>query len=182
MIGWIVEKTSRSGWRQKWRRFRIVTTALSVTLVSAPRSDGACGRGSRRGRSRTFSSGTAAAICGLPFSLGASPVSWRKTSSSVGRRRPMSLTPIPARRSSAAASSTRTRLSRGAGRVSRFGRSSSSGAPQPTRRSAASASSRCPTSVSSTSRIWPPTRSLSSLPVPSAITRPWSMTAISSAS
>jgi hypothetical protein len=78
----------------------------------------------------------------------------------------MSLTPIPARRSSAAASSTRTRLSRGAGKVSRFGRSSSSGAPQPTRSSAASASSRCPTSVSSTSRIWPPTRSLSSLPVP----------------
>ena len=35
MIGWIVEKTSRSGWRQKWRRFRIVTTAVSVMLVSA---------------------------------------------------------------------------------------------------------------------------------------------------
>ncbi len=66
MTGWIVENTSRSGWRRKWR-FRIVTTVLSVTLVSAPRSDGACGRGSRRGRSRTFSSGTAAALCGLPF-------------------------------------------------------------------------------------------------------------------
>jgi hypothetical protein len=52
----------------------------------------------------------------------------------------MSLTPIPARRSSAAASSTRTRPSRGAGNVSRFGRPSRSGAPQPTRSSAASAS------------------------------------------
>ena len=50
MIGWIVEKMSRSGWRQKWRRFRIVTTAMSVTLDSASRSDGACGRHSRRGR------------------------------------------------------------------------------------------------------------------------------------
>ena len=134
MTGWIVEKTSRSGWRQKWRRFRIVTTAVSVTLVSAPRSDGACGRGqparTLAGPSRPARQRRSAAV---PFSLGASPVSWRKTSSSVGRRRPMSLTPIPARRSSAAASSTRTRLSRGAGKVSRFGRSSSSGAPQPTR-------------------------------------------------
>ena len=74
---------------------------------------------------------------GLPFSLGAWPVSCRKTSSSVGPRRPISLTPIPARRSSAAASSTRTRLSLGAGNVSRSGRPSSSGWPQPMRSSAA---------------------------------------------
>ncbi len=60
-----------------------------MTLVSASRSDGARGRESRRRRAPTLSSGTAAAICGLPFSLGASPVSWRKTSSSVGRRRPI---------------------------------------------------------------------------------------------
>src|SRR2546427_1032922 len=99
---------------------------MSVTLDSASRSESACARGSRRGRS-TGLPGTTAALSGRPFSIGAWPVSWRKTSSSVGRRKPMSLTPIPARRSSAAASSTRTRPSRGAGRTSRFGRSSSSG-------------------------------------------------------
>jgi hypothetical protein len=41
MIGWIVEKMSRSGWRQKWRRFRPVTTAVSVMFVSALRRVGA---------------------------------------------------------------------------------------------------------------------------------------------
>ena len=64
----------------------------------------------------------------------------------------------------------------------RSGRSPSSGSPQPTRASAARASSCCAARASSTSRICPPTRSLSSLPVPCAITRPWSMTAIWSAS
>ena len=110
MTGWIVEKTRRSGWRQKWRRFRIVTTPMSVTLDSASRSDGACAareptrplHGARRARPRRSAVSRSRSA--------AWPVSWRKTSSSVGRRRPMSLTPIPARRSSAAASSTRTRL------------------------------------------------------------------------
>ena len=39
---------------------------------------------------------TAAVPCDSPFSLGGRPVSWRKTRSSVGPRRPISLTPIPA--------------------------------------------------------------------------------------
>ena len=137
MIGWIVENTSRSGWRQKCRRFRIghdgvvdrgSTRRLAVRLRVGRQSRRACSTGI---------AATAAVPCGLPFSLGAWPVSCRKTSSSVGPRRPISLTPIPARRSSAAASSTRTRLSRGAGIVSRSGRPSCSGWPQPTRSSAA---------------------------------------------
>ena len=67
MIGWIVEKTSRSGWRQKWRRFRIVTTAVSVTLVSAARSDGAW---APRARARTLHGGLVGhGGCGLRFAV-----------------------------------------------------------------------------------------------------------------
>src|ERR1700755_2839105 len=50
MTGWIVEKISRSGWRQKWRRFRPVTTEVSVRLVSAPRNVGGGRRRGGRGR------------------------------------------------------------------------------------------------------------------------------------
>ena len=69
---------------------------------------------------------------------GGAPVSCRKTSSRVGPRSARSLTRIPSRRSSAAASSISSRPSRGAGIVSRSGRSSGSGSPQPTRVSASS--------------------------------------------
>ena len=55
MIGWIVENRRRSGWRQKCRRFRIVTTAMSLTLDWTSRSDNAVGRHSRRAGSTGIS-------------------------------------------------------------------------------------------------------------------------------
>src|SRR4026208_360515 len=61
MIGWIVEKMSRSGWRQKWRRFRPVTTAVSVMFVSALLRVGTCRRGRGRAGSVTGVSGRATA-------------------------------------------------------------------------------------------------------------------------
>src|SRR2546427_532207 len=71
MIGWIVENTRRSGWRQKWRRFRIVTTPISVTLDSTSRSEGA--RGSRRGCSTGFSLDVTAGLGDLPYVLARGP-------------------------------------------------------------------------------------------------------------
>ena len=191
MIGWIVEKMSRSGWRTKWRRLRPLTTRASVTSWRSSRGErrrhhGGCfgvGRAAARARSaRTPSPSCVAGDAPVPFSLGGAPVSCRKTSSSVGRRSPRSLTAISARRSAEAASSIISRPSRGAGSVSCASRSPGSGSPQPIPASAARALSRCAGLISSTSRICPPTRSLSSLPVPCAITRPWSITAIRSAS
>jgi hypothetical protein len=176
MIGWIVEKISRSGWRTKWRRLRTLTTCASVmsarnsrgdrrrhrddgvTVGRGPGRPGAAGALRLVGVGRPLPVGASASA---PFSLGGAPVSCRNTSSSVGRRSPRSLTAIPALRSADAASSIISRPSRGAGSVSWASRSPGSGSPQPIPVSAARAVSRSAALASSTSRICPPTRSLS---------------------
>ena len=128
-----------------------VTTTMSVMAARTACGRGRCGRstgrcgagmsgGGGRGRGRRRVRGPGAP----PSSPGGAPVSCRKTSSSVGWRSPMSLTPICARRSPAAASSTKWSPSRGAGRVRRSGRSSGCGSPQPTPARTACARSRCP--------------------------------------
>ena len=197
MIGWIVENTSRSGWRTKCRRLRTLTTRASVKSARSSAGERRRHGGERFVAWRRAVGARAAGTLGLggsgcpspaatavpaPFSLGGAPVSCRNTSSSVGRRSPRSLTAISALRSAEAASSIISRPSRGAGSVSWASRSPRSGSPQPIPASAARAFSRSAALTSSTSRICPPTRSLSSLPVPCAIIRPWSITAICSAS
>ena len=186
MIGWIVEKTSRSGWRMKWRRLRARDHARvrdrrhgsSPARVAAPRRR--AGRGSRRpGVGRGRRRGRRGS--GPPSSLGGAPVSCRNTSSSVGRRSPRSLTrdplgaaPKPPPRS--ARDRHRVREASAVRALARFGIT----AADPTAR--AWLRRVAPRWSSSTSRIWPPIRSLSSFPVPCAITRPWSITAMRSAS
>jgi len=186
--------TSRSGWQTKWRRLRPLTTAVSVMSARSSRGDRRRHCAIRLAAGRTTGGAGAAGVAGTlaragfgwpspvatpaPFSLGGAPVSCRNTSSSVGRRSPRSLTAISALRSAEAASSIISRPSRGAGSVSCASRSPGSGSPQPIPASATRALSRSAALTSSISRICPPTRSLSSLPVPWAITRPWSITAI----
>ena len=109
MIGWIVEKISRSGWRTKWRRLRTLTTRASVTSPRRLRGErrrhcdgrfGAVGRATRAlvtGTLTLAGSGRPSLVATpgpAPLSLGGAPVSCRNTSSSVGRRSPRSLTAI----------------------------------------------------------------------------------------
>ena len=86
MIGWIVEKTSRSGWRQKWRRFRIVTTAVSVTLVSAASWRRCVGAPARAGtlHDRLLGHGS----CGLRFAVLARRLTGQLQEHVVERRPP----------------------------------------------------------------------------------------------
>jgi len=118
-----------------------------------------------------------------PFSLGGAPVSCKNTSSSVGRRSRDRSPRSSALRSAEAASLDHLESIPRAPEAS----AARAGPQAPAHRkpipaSAARALSRSAALTSSTSRICPPTRSLSSLPVPCAITRPWSITAICSAS
>ena len=166
MIGWIVEKISSSGCRMKCRRFRAVTTVGVARRRRSSRGEQGGAAGAPSGPSRPGCP-RATAHVRRPSSLGAAPVSCRNTSSSVGRRRPMSLTAIPARRSSAAASSTSSSPSRGAGKPEPGpGARPARARRSPPGRAPPRALSRCAALDSSTSSIWPPTRSLSSLPVP----------------
>ena len=178
MIGWIVEKISSCGWRMKWRRLRPVTTR---GVRDAPTAGPAAWDGAGQRTSAALTGGASPGA--RPAAAAARSRSRRPRSaarrSAAGRRRrawagagrgrsrrsPRGAAPPPRPRSA------RDRR-RGAGSVSRSGRSSGSGSPQPTPASTAWASSRWRGArSSSTSRIWPPTRSLSSLPVPCAITR-----------
>jgi hypothetical protein len=87
MIGWIVEKTRRSGWRTKWRRLRTLTTRASVISARSfcgerrRHRDGAAGRSAAAARARgTLSlagSGRPSPFATSPpdpFSLGGAPV------------------------------------------------------------------------------------------------------------
>ena len=53
MIGWIVEKISKSGWRMKWRRLRTLTTPASVMSPRSSRGERRRHRDGRVGAGRT---------------------------------------------------------------------------------------------------------------------------------
>ena len=162
MIGCTVNASSRSGARGSRTRLRSARISVSVTS---------------RLTSRTCSVSDDA-----PSSSAAWPVSVRNTSSSVGRRthevididaglppsRRTASTMLPLRETAAG---SRTTWSSALG-----GSSSAIGA------SARTAASTSAAGSSVTSSRSPPTWRLSSSEVPFAITRPWSITAISSAS
>src|SRR6476646_7631949 len=139
-------------------------------LEGAPRDDEPVGGGGRKTAHDSSSDGSSSAAC---------PVSVRKTSSSVGRRKAMSSIPIPAS-PSARTTPTSCCAPPSAEMVSRFVRSSRAAEPSGASTSAASVSRA--RSWTTTSIRSPPTRVLSSSAVPRAMIRPWSTTAISSAS
>ena len=136
MIGWIVEKISSCGWRMKWRRLRAVTTQASVTAE----------RSVSRGRTVEGRSSLRRVLRGLereprPAQAGRSPSLARRRARElqehVVERRPAQ--PELAHADPGLAQRRRGVLdssspSRGAGSVSRSGRSSGSGSPQPTPR------------------------------------------------
>ena len=107
------------------------------------------------------------------------PVSARNTSSRLGWPSEKSAICTPERASSATASAARSASAHGAD--SAAGSGSRWTAPS-SRRSTRSASGRCSGSSSRTCSAPPPTDALSWAGVPSAITRPWSITAMPSAS
>src|SRR4029078_5051104 len=139
-------------------------------LEGAPRDDEPVGGGGRKTAHDSSSAGSSAAAC---------PVSVRKTSSSVGRRKAMSSIPMPAS-PSARTTPTSCCAPPSGEMVSRFVRSSS--AAEPSGASTPAASGRRARSCTTTSMRSPPNWDLSSAAVPRAQIRPGSTTAISSAS
>src|SRR3954453_24202221 len=73
MIGWIVENTSRSGWRTKRRRLRTVTTRASVTSPRSSRGVRRLRRGGGVGAGRTAGLAGAAGTLTLVGAGGPSP-------------------------------------------------------------------------------------------------------------
>ena len=80
MIGWIVEKISRSGWRTKWRRLRTLTTRASVTSPRRLRGER---RRHRDGRFGAVGRATRALVTGTLTLGGIGP---SVTCRDVGRR------------------------------------------------------------------------------------------------
>ena len=119
---------------------------------------------------------------GCSSSSAACPVSARNTSSSDGRRsaRPRVSTPAPSRPRTASMSASEPRPPTPT--LITPVSLSTCGSPSPTLAMAATASSTRLRSGTVNSSTSPPTRPLSSSAVPAAMTRPWSMTTISSAS
>ena len=157
---------SSCGWRTKWRRFRRVTTQVSPAARAQPLATGAPAGASAVARAPASSPSRPRhrlVAAAAPSSLGGVPVSSRKTSSSVGRRRARSLAAMPASRSAAAAavtSSTPSRLRRHRELVRALGGLGIAATDRG--QGDVSARSRSSALASWTSRTWPPTRSLSS--------------------
>src|SRR5262245_30630794 len=81
LIGWIVEKTSRSGWRMKWRRLRVLTTRASVSAARILPGDSRRHQGGRGVPAGGAAAVSAAGTSGLGRS---SPAASGTASSSLG--------------------------------------------------------------------------------------------------
>ncbi len=161
--------------RTDWPRGLVGAAARAASVValtwrspSWPCGRRPCPRGRRRPRGRS------------PFTSATWPVRERKTSSRVGRRRPMSSISIP-RVSSSRMTSASSLAPPVTGTVSLRVCSSTVVEPLPNPPSTSAAVAMCSRSWTTTSTRSPPVRALSWSEVPRAMTRPWSTTAMSCA-